>query len=130
MNGATPLSAVTCTTGASITVTAPPGVAGHVLVRGDAVFGISHFNGQTDIVGVYLDVIPRLCDQNNAGNHPAYVGVSSPTDTYLPSVSLSARFPIAAGATQTFYLDARTSFQTSGFVDFNSAAMDAEFNPD
>jgi hypothetical protein len=111
-----------------ITVTAPPGVAGHVLVRGDVVFTIDHLTGHADEVGAFLDLFADGCDNTNAGDIRIGLGPELPTSRERLPISISARFPIAAGATETFYLNALKFFGPT--ITFYSAAMDTEFNPD
>ncbi|MDA8105304.1 MAG: hypothetical protein M0Z71_07945 [Nitrospiraceae bacterium] len=117
----------TCTNYKTITVTAPTGVAGTVLVRADAVFQLNHTNGTADEVVPFLSATSGTeCSTSYAGNIFLHLPAELPTSTsYLP-ISLSARFPVSAGAAATFYLNVRNN---SGSMNFFSSAMDATFIP-
>ncbi len=115
--------------GGTITVTAPMGVAGNVLVRADATFYIPHTTGNGVFWQIYIGTDATTCDSSPTGTISTGITDSLPTDTYAATMSISGVFPVAAGSTTTFFLNGKKFSFISGAVYFNYGAMDATFIP-
>ena len=125
-----PLLAVgTCTNATSITVTAPAGVAGTVLVRADTTFELVHTNGTRSEVVPVLATSSTSCSTANSGNLFISLAPALPSDTYYFPISVSATFSLAAGASATYYLNGDMTQGASGSIEFFTFAMDATFVP-
>jgi hypothetical protein len=118
-----------CTNGSQITVTAPAGVAGTVMVRADVVFQLTHTVGQRSEVVPYLGTTTSDCNVANAGNIFISLAPAAPSDTYYFPMSISSRFPVSAGSSNTFFLNGLMTQGAAGSIVFFSAAMDATFVP-
>jgi hypothetical protein len=119
-----------CTnSGGTITITAPAGVAGKVLVRADASFSISHTLNNGTFWQIFIGTSPTTCDDSATGAIKAGIADSLPTDVYSTTMSISGLFSVAAGSTTTFYLNAKTPSFFYPAVNVVSGAMDAIFVP-
>lgn len=127
--GATTIIGNTCTNylGGTITVTAPPGVAGNVLVRADAQFNASHFTGTDDYWQIFIGTTATSCSTSSTGTMQTQVPAALPSSQYYLTMSVSGVFPVAAGSTTTFFLNGR-AFSGTGIY-FYYGAMDAIFVP-
>ncbi len=98
-----PLTTSCANTGArSVTVTAPAGVAGQVILTGSIEFDVNHVNPTTDLVTVYFGTGAGLCSIYSG---QVEIAGAAPSGGYEHTIGVSGAYTLAAGTTATYYLN-------------------------
>lgn len=108
----------TCTNITSCTITNPASVARNVFVQAVANTRITHTGGTDDVIDVTIATDNATCSDPFAGDTAsawAHIdNVIGSSCCFENTISPSKTFPIAAGATVTFFLNGRMDFNSGG----------------
>ena len=97
------LTTTCANTGArSVTVTAPAGVAGQVILTGSVEFDINHANPTADLVTVYFGTAATTCATYSG---QVYIPGAAASGLYEHTIGVSGGYALAAGTTTTYYLN-------------------------